>query len=212
MRGKITASAIHAAHAVRVTVRHKADVVRIFFKKRLALRVIFLDRFGIDAAEQHIMRAVERRDLAGRAGEQLFKAARAHAEQRIVRETQFRFRDELEVRQFFQRGVMRRAHIGDLDLAGLAGLGDRSGLDWVTVEKTFDRLARRRIAGAAVMRLELETVEDGRIVAGREHHAADGAQMLDGKGNRRRGRGCGREHDLKIISGKNLRCRFREAV
>ena len=36
-----------------------------------------------------VVLAVERRDLAGRAREQLLETARADAEQRIVRETQF---------------------------------------------------------------------------------------------------------------------------
>ena len=58
-------------------------------KKFLAARVILLDRLGIDAAEHHVVLAVQRGDLAGRARQQLFKAARADAEQGVVGETQF---------------------------------------------------------------------------------------------------------------------------
>ena len=71
---------------------------------------------GHEAREKHrqdVVRAVERRDLTGRAGKQLFKAACADAEQGLMRETQFRFRDEFEIHELLQRGVMRRANILD---------------------------------------------------------------------------------------------------
>ncbi len=126
-----------------------------------------------------------------------------------MREPQFRFRDQLEIHELFQRGVMRRANV----LNGNSEFGVRSSeLNWVLIQKTFDGLAFFRTAGAAVIRLELEAVENRRIVAGGDHHAADGVQMLDGKGNRRRRRRLRREDDLKIVSGKNFRRDLRETV
>ena len=55
------------------------------------------------------------------------------------------------------------------------------------------------------MRLELEAVESGRVVAGGNHHAADGALVLDRKGNRGRRRGLWRQHDLEAIAGEYFR-------
>ena len=129
------------------------------------------------------MIAIERGDLAGCAGQQLFETARAHAEQGVMGKTQFRFRDEFEIHQLFERGIMRGADIGDFDLTGLDGVGQRHGFDRIAVEKTFDDPARFRIAGTAVVRLEFEAIEDGWIVAGGDHHAADGALRLDRERN-----------------------------
>ena len=78
--------------------------------------------------------------------------------------------------------------------------------------KTFDGLAGFRIAGAAVERFEFEAVENRRIVAGGNHHAADGVLGLDGKGNRRRRRRLRREHDLKTVAGQNFGGGLRKAV
>ncbi len=81
-------------------------------------------------------------------GQQLFEAARADAEQGVVRETQFRFRNQLEIHQLFQRGIMRGANV----LNGNAECGIWSAeLRRIFIEKTFDGLARFRIAGAAVI-------------------------------------------------------------
>ena len=52
VRRQRIAATVHAAHAVGVAVRHEADVMRMRAQKFLAARVIFLNRFGIDAAEQ----------------------------------------------------------------------------------------------------------------------------------------------------------------
>ena len=78
---------------------------------------------------------------------------------------------------------MRGADIGNGDLTGFYGFSQRHGFDRIAVEKTFDGPARFRIAGTAVVRLEFEAIEDGRIVAGGDHHAADGALRLDGERN-----------------------------
>src|ERR1017187_3431468 len=74
----------------------------------------------------------------------------------------------------------------------------------MAVEEAFDGLARCRVAGAATVRVEFETIKNRRIVAGRDHHAADGLQIFNGERNGRRGRRLRREHDLKIIPGKNF--------
>ena len=76
VRGKIIAAAIHAANAVGIAVRHEADVVRMLAQIFLARSVIFLDRFGIDAAEHDIMRAIERGDFAGRAAPAIVQSSR----------------------------------------------------------------------------------------------------------------------------------------
>src|SRR5271156_6601673 len=89
MRGKIFSATVHPANTIGIAVRHEANVVRMRAEKFLAARVIFLNRFGIDATEQNIVRAVERRDLASRSGQNFFKTTRADAEQSVVRETQF---------------------------------------------------------------------------------------------------------------------------
>ena len=105
---------------------------------------------------------------------------------------------------------MRRADVldGNLELRS-CGVAE---LRRIFVQKTFDGLARFGIAGAAVIRLEFEAVENRRIVAGGNHHAADGAQMFDGEGNRRRRRRFRREDDLKIVAGQNFGGDLREAV
>ena len=79
------ATAIHRTNPVGITIGYEADVMRVFFKKRLAARIILNDRFGINSSEQNIVPAIECRDFTGRAGEQLFKAACANAEKRVVR-------------------------------------------------------------------------------------------------------------------------------
>ena len=97
--------------------------------------------------------------------------------------------------------------MSDLARCGVVGVAVR-----IFIQKTFDGLARFGIAGAAVIRLEFEAVENRRIVAGGDHHAADGVQMFDGKGNRRRRRRLRREDDLKTVAGQNLGGDLREAV
>ena len=151
------------------------------------------------------MPGIECRDFASRACEQLFKAAGADAEKRVVRETQFRFCDELEVHEFFERGKMRRADIGNGDLTGFYGFSQRRGFDRIAVEKTFDGPARFGIAGAAIVRFELEPIEDWRVMTGGNHHPADGMQIFNGERNRRRWRRLRRENDLKAVARENFR-------
>ena len=62
-----------------------------------------------------------------------------------------------------------------------AGAPRLGAANWIFVQETFNRLARFRIARTAVIRLELEAVENGRVVAGGNHHAADGAQVFHGE-------------------------------
>ena len=88
VRGQIIAVAVHAAHPVGVTIGHQANVMRMFFEKRLAARIILFNRFGIDAAKQRVMIAVQGGDPAGGAGEQLLKTTRADAEQCVVSESE----------------------------------------------------------------------------------------------------------------------------
>ena len=83
------AVAVHAANAIGIAVGHEANVVRMSAEELPAAPVICDDRFGIDAAKQHVMLRIERRDLAGRARQQLFEAAGADTKQSVVGETQF---------------------------------------------------------------------------------------------------------------------------
>jgi len=97
------------------------------------------------------MLPVQGGDFAGGAREQLFKAARTDAEQRLVRETQFRFRDELELHVLFQRGVVRRADIADGDFFCLNRVGEFFCSHRISIQEAFDGVARFGIAGAAGM-------------------------------------------------------------
>ena len=61
------------------------------------------------------MRAIERGDFASGARKQLLETTRAHAKQRFMRETQFRFRNQLEIHELLQRGVMHGANVSGSD-------------------------------------------------------------------------------------------------
>ena len=54
------------------------------------------------------------------------------------------------------------------------------------------------------MGLEFEAVENRRIVAGGDHHPADGAKIFHGERNGRRWRRLRGENDFETISGKNF--------
>ena len=54
------------------------------------------------------------------------------------------------------------------------------------------------------MRLELEAVKDRRIVAGGNHHAANGAPVFHGKRYRRRRGRVGGQNDLEVVARENL--------
>jgi hypothetical protein len=54
------------------------------------------------------------------------------------------------------------------------------------------------------MGFQFVAVENRRIVAGGDHHAAEGAEIFHGEGNARRRRRLRRKDDFKIISGKNF--------
>src|SRR5581483_7444634 len=54
------------------------------------------------------------------------------------------------------------------------------------------------------MRLKLEAIEDGRIVARGDHNSADRANHLHGKRNRRGRRRFWRQDDLKSIPGEHF--------
>ena len=99
---------------------------------------------------------------------------------------------------------MRRTDILDGNLSGPKRLVEFHGANRVAVHKTFNGLTGGRVAGAAVERFELEPVENRRVMAGGDHHAAHGALRLDGEGNRGRRRRLRCEHNLKTISGKNF--------
>ena len=212
VRGEVIAAPVHPAHPIGIAIRHQTDIVRMLFQISLAPRVILFNRFGVDAAEQDVVGAIERGDLAGGAGQQLLKAARAHTKQGVMRKTQLRFRNQVEIHEFFKRRVMRRTDVDTTDQARLDRIDKRQGPDGVTVQPAFDSTAGGRIAGASVRGFELVAVEAGRVVAGSDHHPAHGAPLFDGKRDRGRGRGLRRQNDLKTIAGKDLRSDLGEAV
>src|SRR6202142_3036970 len=82
----------------------------------------------------------------------------------------------------------------------------------MAIHKAFNGLTGCRVAGAAVKGFELEPVENWRVVAGRNHHAAHRVLPLDGKRNGGRRRWLRHEHNLKIITSQNLRGGARESV
>jgi hypothetical protein len=84
---EVVAAAIHPADPVRIAIRHQANVVRVLPKKRRTAPVVLLDRLRINAAEKHIVAAVQRRHFAGRARQQFLEATGPHAEQRLVRKS-----------------------------------------------------------------------------------------------------------------------------
>src|SRR2546425_3574061 len=88
--------------------------------------VIPRNRFRIEAAEERIMRRVERRHLAGRSGEQRVETARADAEQGVVRKTQLGLRNQWKINQPFDRGVVRRANVRDEHAFLLDGVVERN--------------------------------------------------------------------------------------
>jgi hypothetical protein len=62
------------------------------------------------------------------------------------------------------------------------------------------------------MGLELITIENGRIMAGRDHDAAYRLPLFDGIRNGRSWNGTGRKHDLKSIGGEDLGCALPELI
>ena len=141
--GEIIAVAIHAAHAVCVAVRHQADIMRVFLKKCGAAPVVLLHRFRVNAAEHHVVLAVQRRHSASRARQQFLEAARTHAEQRLVGKPQLGFGDELEVHEPFQGGVVGGPDILDSDLFRLDTVSHGLGPDRVLIQELLHRLAGR---------------------------------------------------------------------
>ena len=140
VRGEIVAAAIHAADAVSVAVGDQAEVVGMLFEEGGTARVIRLDWLRVDPAKEHVVPAVQRGDLARRAGQQFFKAARGYAEQGVVRKAQPGLGDELEVHELLQCGVMGRTDVGDPDLLFFHGVRQSFGSDRIPVQETLDRL------------------------------------------------------------------------
>ena len=89
VRGQIITPAIHAAHAVSVAIGDEANVVRVLFEKGRTAPVVLLNRLRVNAPEKDIVLAVQRRHSASRAGQQFLEAARAHAKEGLMGETQF---------------------------------------------------------------------------------------------------------------------------
>ena len=77
--------------------------------------------------------------------------------------------------------------------------------DRVLIEPFLHLLAERGLGRAAVMGLQFVAVENGRIMAGRNHHAAGGLPLFDSEGNRRRWGGAVGKNHRKTVAGKNLR-------
>ena len=117
---------------------------------------------------------------AVRAGD-VVKTTGSNAKQSFMSKPQLGFRNQFEVHQLLQRSVMRRAHIFDDDLLCAQGIREFDALDGVLIETSFNSLASLRSTGAAVIGLELETVEARRIMARRNHHTTNGLLLFNCK-------------------------------
>jgi hypothetical protein len=97
-----------------------------------------------------------------------------------------------------------RSDVPDPDLPRLDTVGQAPGLDRILIQQPLNRLAGRGLGRSAEMRLELEAVKGGRIMAGRDHHAANRMLVLDRVGHRRCRRRAGCQDDRKTVAGKDL--------
>ena len=120
--GHGSAAAIHGADAVGIAVGDQTKVMWMAAELRAAQGIIFRQRFGAEAAEEHIVSAIERGDRAIRSGEQRFKHARADTEQRIVGDTQFGSGDQLEIHQALDGGKVCRTDVQQANGWRSAGL------------------------------------------------------------------------------------------
>ena len=107
---------------------------------------------------------------------------------------------------------MGRSNVFDNHLLLFQRVVQRNGAKWTLVLPGFDALTNDRLGGAAIMRLQFETIKHGRIVTGGNHYAADGAQGFDGKRDGRRRRRHGSQRDLEAVTGEDLRRPGRELV
>ena len=80
------------------------------------------------------------------------------------------------------------------------------------VDEALHAVAGSRIARSAVMRLEFESVEARRIMAGGDHDAADGVLGLDGERHRRCRSRFRRQHHPEAVAGQNLGRRLGEPI
>src|SRR5690242_9339138 len=76
--------------------------------------------------------------------------------------------------------------------------------DGTFVQERFDCGASGWFGRTAKPGLQFEAVERGRIMAGSDHHAADGLLRFNGERNRRSWRGSRSEDHFEMICGKHV--------
>ena len=212
MSRKCVAAAIHGSHSIRVTIRHQAEVVGMLAKPGGAGGVVFGNRFGVDSAKGGIVGPVQGGDLTAGAGEQFLETPGSHAIHRVVREAELGTSDQAEIHQSLDRFEVGRLDILDGYRSIPHGVTQGHRADGLPIQLGFDGLTHRGLRRPAEMRLELETVKRGRIVAGGNHHSAQGLLLLHPVGDGWRGRGTGGQDHLKSIGGEDFRGALRKLI
>src|SRR5580658_6153550 len=93
---------------------------------------------------------------------------------------------------------MGRAKVLQIDRAAV----ERGRL--ALIQPAFHLLAEGRFGRTAVIGLEFVAVENGRIMAGRDHDAASRFSLFDSIRNRWRGQRASGEDGLKTVAGEDL--------
>ena len=149
--------------------------------------------------------AVQRRDSAGRAGEQFLEAARAHAEEGLMGKAQPGLGDELEIHQPLQGGVVGGANVLDPDLLRLDSLGQSFGSDRVADPGSSPPPGRwRNRPSRRKCDLSLKPLKVGGLWLAVIITPPTACWSFTAKETEGVGVGSGREDDLEAVAGKHL--------
>ena len=135
------AAAVHSPDAVRVTVCHEAEIVRVPAQIRGTRAIVVNDRLGVDAAKKRVMLRVERGDFALGPAEDLFKRPGADAEQGIMCEAQPGVGDQVEVHELPNRPSVRRMQVLDANQTPALGQAQVERLHRLGIEQRLNCLA-----------------------------------------------------------------------
>jgi hypothetical protein len=147
---------------------------------------------------------VQRGDLTARAGQQLVKASCTHAEQSIVREANARPSNQLEINQPLRRLKVSTSQIPKCNSLSFQADLPRHRSNRLSIQVRFHTLTNRRIRRPAEVRLEFESIEPRRIMAGGDHHSTHGPQLLHGIRNSRGRRRCIRENGVNSVARQDF--------
>ena len=199
---------VHGADAVGVAVCDHAEVAHPRADGGGQGVEILGDRLGVDTAEAGVHLAADLGDLTARPLQKRLDHAASRAVHGIHDEALGIVRDDVGVDQFAQVVEIGRQGIEFLDKVRLAGDLKIHGigtacLQLVVVDIDFHAAALFGQGRAAERALELDAVVARRVVRGGDHHAGDGALVLDRVGNGRRG--CIRvgEQDCEAVPGQH---------